>query len=312
MNVRSDRRTSRRQFFLFLLLVMAAAVLAACIPPDPSPPPSTTTTMTTSTTTTIPAGEVRVSTESQLRMVVGLGGAALVASPITLSETLWPGAGSTIRFDGAGKLIHPAGMSGRTIQVAAADVTFVNLQIEGTNACVHENTLPYNPHSIGERYGYYDPAREHWHGIGAYDGADRLTILGGRIFQVWGDAIYMNGATDVRIEGLTVRCAGRGGVVAVDVEDLDVVGGHVSGTFWWPLNFEPFGNLVIRDVDVSATVIGFSRWPWLHAGGGEGGNCQLYDVDVSAVILLPQSTRPSSVHGCVYYEVTLPSGDVNG
>lgn len=63
-------------------------------------------------------------------------------------------------------------------------------------------------------------------------------------------------------------------------------------------------NVTVRDVEV-----GFSRWQWLQVGFGEGANCQISDVDVSQVTLLPESSRPSRVQGCIAGQVSTPPND---
>lgn len=302
--------------FIWLTFVAVILIVGACIPTPPTESTTSTTSTVTTTSTTVPAGEVAVSSAAELQSVIASGGAALVTSSITITDTVYPGPDSSIRFSGAGVLYRPNTSAGPVIDVAADNVKLTNLQVTGTNECIGTNTLPYNPDSVGEMYGAYgpstlgEPASEHDHGVRVSSGSN-LLIDGGNINKVWGDGVYFEGGSNATIRNLVVRCGGRGGIVAVGVDGLDVFGGHISGTFWWALNFEPYGNHIVNDVSVQGTVIGFSRWPWLNAGGGEGGNCQVYDVNLNTVVLLPQSTRPSTVSGCVYSEITKPPGDFN-
>lgn len=296
-------------FWLLIGVIIGVTVflLWACTPAPQSPAPTTTT---ASTSTTIPSGGTPVTSSSELQSVVSSGGHALVAQSISSLGTIFPAEGSAISFTETGVITRPESASGPAIDVSASDITLSNVHIEGTDECIGENTLPYNPDSIGEKYAAYDPPREHDHGIEVSPGADRLKINGVTINKVWGDAIYFDGGKDIEINNPQIRCAGRGGIVAVGVDGLVINGGNIFGTFWWALNFEPFGDHQIKNVNVNSTIIGFSRWQWLHAGAGEGANCQITAVNLSSVILLPESTRPSSISGCVYNQVIRPVGDV--
>lgn len=292
-----------KMFWLLVGIVIGACVVLAlsCAPTNiPIPVP---TTASTTSTTTIPAGGTPVGSASELQSVVSSGGHALVNGTIVSYSTITPAQGSTISFSGSGKLMRPESATGPAIDIAASDVTLNNARIEGTDECVWTNTLAYNPDSIGEKYAAYDPPREHDHGIEISPGGDRVKINNPTISKVWGDAIYFNGGKNAQITNPQIRCAGRGGIVAVNVDGLTVNGGNVSGTFWWAINLEPYGGYSINNVAMRNLVVGFSRWQWLQAGNGEGANCQITSVDLSQVVRLPQSTRPSTVQWCVRTQV---------
>ena len=273
-----------RTFIATLLL----SVLCACGPISTPP---------TATSTPRPKTPTQATDTQSLQAELNAEGHVYITRTITSNGTLKPPAGSTITFSETGKLKRDDSSTGAAVEVSQPNVTINNLRVQGSDPCYWTNTLPYNPDSIGEKYSQYNPRREEQAALYTRDGADHLTVRGLEAYDVWGDGITFLGGDNIVVENVKVRCAGRSGISNVKSSNVTVTGGEISGAFWWGLNIEPFGTNTVSNYRVSGISVGYTRYPWLFAGGPNF-NCRVYNVDATGNTALPTSTRPADIAPC--------------
>lgn len=276
------------------LLGLALAVLvgfvgcsAPQIPPTvptlPSVPPMGDATTATNT------AELQADLDKDLRLYVN--------SIIVSNGTLKPPANSVIVFGPSGKLSRELSSTGSAVEVSTANVSIVNLRVQGSDPCYWTNTIPFNPDSKGEMYAQYNSSREEQAALYTRPGARNLLVDGLYANDVWGDGVTLLGGDGITMNNVNVRCAGRSGISNVDSANVTVSGGAISGVFWWGLNIEPFGSLSVSNYRVRGMTMGYSRDKWLFAGGPNF-NCNVSNVDARGNALLPTSTRPANIKSC--------------
>lgn len=271
------------KFTLIALLV----TLTGCLASDPSV-----------TSLPRPYTPTQATDTASLQSELNTTGSLYINKTITSNGTLKPPAGATITFSDAGKLFRDDTSTGAAIDVSQPNVTINHLRVQSTNVCYWTNTLPYNPASVGEMYAQYNPRREEQAALYTRDGADNFTINGLEANDVWGDGITFFGGNHISARNVNVRCAGRSGISNVKSTNVEVVGGNISGAFWWGLNIEPFGDNTVSNYRVHGITLGYTRYQWLFAGGPNF-NCKVYNVDATGNTLLPTSNRPESIASCV-------------
>lgn len=277
---------------------------------------TSTTSSTTTTTTAVPSDVVYVSTLDDLNNNLVPGRHVVVVSSLATNESLILPDNFTLEFQNGAGLSRTDDALGAAIDIASNNVTVRDAAVLGTNPCYWTNNLPYNPDSIGEMYSQWTADKdaagirmEEHAAVYIRPGAKNVTIDGLVAHDVWGDGITVSGGQDINLFGIAVRCAGRSGLSITEGQNVRLNGGMFSGMFWWGINIESFGSKVVEGVTAQNTTIGYTRYPWFQAGLGEGANCQITDVDVQDVTLLPSSSRPSRTSRCVYSEVRLPPSD---
>jgi len=233
------------------LVAAVALVFAVVVTSCTTPPPGS-----------VPPASVDTATELNAWMsdhrVTDLAGRTVNIN----DGTVRPPAGATLRNGRLVRTVNPATRVFPHVEVTGADVTLSTLVIVGAATLL----------SSGQPALVYDPAREGQHGI-KLSGAVRTTLRAVNISWVWGDGIYMGSNTrDVDAVGVVVDGAGRGGIVATDVDGAVFDNAYVDQIGLWMVNLEPHGSgRFVRDFRLSrfATDVGSigSRGPWLNAAG---------------------------------------------
>lgn len=307
----------RRLFWTLAAVLLFGFVLLLLLACEPTSNPITTSTSTSTivTTTTLlgtPAGNTEELQEDLN------DGVLVVDKPVTSNGTLRPPEGASIVFGENGILVRTEEETGAAIDISNNDVTITNLRVRGSNPCYWTNTIAYNPNSIGETYSQWSAEKdssgvryEEHAALYIRGGAENITVNGLEAYDVWGDGVTIFGGKDINISNLHAKCVGRSALSNVEGENVTVDGGSVSGAFWWGVNIEPFGSKVVRNMAVKNFTFGYSRVEWLFVSGPNF-NCEVYNVDIYDVTLLPTSTRPSKVNGCVASEVVKPVNDLKG
>jgi len=254
------------------------------VPTLPSVPPMGDATTATNT------AELQADLDKDLRLYVN--------SIIVSNGTLKPPANSVIVFGSSGKLSRDLSSSGPAVEVSTANVSIVNLRVQGSDPCYWTNTIPFNPDSKGEMYAQYNSSREEQAALYTRPGARNLLVDGLYANDVWGDGVTLLGGDGITMNNVNVRCAGRSGISNVDSANVTVSGGTISGVFWWGLNIEPFGSHSVSNYRVQNITMGYSRDKWLFAGGPNF-NCDVHNVDARGNMLLPSSTRPANIDPCI-------------
>lgn len=302
-----------------LALAALSLVAVACDPLGIEDPTTTTTstTTTTTTTTTVPPSElVEVTTAEELNEALEPGGHVRVVESITTDAPIVLPDDFTLEFAPGKGIARTADAVGAAIDISSRNVTVRDAAVLGTNPCYWTNRNPYNPAAVGEQYAQWSAEKdsagirlEEHAAVYIRPGAQNVTIDGLVAHDLWGDGVTVSGGADIALFGIAVRCAGRSGLSITEGENVRVAGGMFSGQFWWGINVEPFGQKQVDGVTVTNLTVGYTRYPWLQVGFGEGANCQVRDVNAQDVTLLPESSRPSRVQSCLAGQVTRPPGD---
>jgi hypothetical protein len=171
-----------------------------------------------------------------------------------------PPAGSTLRNGGLRRTVENPTRVFPHVEVKTANVTLSTLIIEGSAYLL----------DINQPALWYRPELEGQHGI-KLTGATGTTIRAVAISMVWGDGIYAGSdSRDIDVEGLIVDGAGRGGIVATDVDGYRIDNALVDQVGLWMVNLEPHGaGRYVRNVTITRLGANWfgSRSHWLNAAG---------------------------------------------
>ena len=155
------------------ILVMTVGLVGCSVPQTPTTPTIPSIPPVGDATTATNTTGLQSDLDKDLRLFVN--------STVVSNGTLKPPANSVIVFGSSGKLLRELSSTGPAIEVSAANVSIVNLRVQGSNPCFWTNTLPFNPDSKGEKYSQYNSFREEQAALYTQPGTKDLLVDGDEI-----------------------------------------------------------------------------------------------------------------------------------
>jgi hypothetical protein len=139
------------------------------------------------------------------------------------------------------------------------------------------NVTLADPYIVGDRYEHKGTSGEWGHGIGIY-GSSNINISKARIFNCWGDGIYIGKSTgtnkNIRLFKPYCKSNRRDGISIIDVDGLQMISpyaGYSDGTApFCGINIEPndYTN-EIRNISITNPVTEYNKGNGIQAGFGK-------------------------------------------
>ena len=181
------------------------------------------------------------------------------------------------------------------------NVTLDNVTIKGLGPC--DNVWPPPPFTWGAPVANYTTTTDSHHNLTI--NGDNVQLSNVILSDGSGDGILVDGADNLQVNGLTVRCARRGGFVVVDGRNIVANNLNVSGIGLWAFNFEPWGTRNVSNVTFNNTVVGMSAGGWLNAQGPDF-NCAVTGVRFNSPDLRGAARGTYVVKSCASISVLNP------
>lgn len=170
-----------------------------------------------------------------------------------------------LRFEGNRSTFRAVRRGGRTRHhwwiVGGRNITLRNMTIRGANP------------NAGSNNRCFDPAHEHQHGVALW-GVQGALLESLRIFDVYGDAVYLgNTGTDpnrnVTVRNGYFRRNGRQGFGIVHAENITLDRNDIAGICMTVFDLEPEPETHLRGIAITNNTVGEHRHLFLANSGSE-------------------------------------------